>query len=137
MRLLSRASEPASAATPDFVPYTEALTVLDIEEPELRSLLVAGRLRGFRDAAGKPLAVATLPMPPPLWVSGVRCPASYVNFLLANDVALVPVFDAPSDARALAILGELLPGREVLPIPARELVVGLGAVHCLTQQEPA
>jgi agmatine deiminase len=47
------------------------------------------------------------------------------------------VFGAPSDARALAELGGALPGRELVPIPARHLVVGLGAVHCLTQQEPA
>ena len=45
----------------------------------------------------------------------------------------MPVFGVPEDERALAILGELLPGRELAPIPARELVQGLGAVHCLTQ----
>jgi agmatine deiminase len=89
------------------------------------------------DQDGRRLAVATLPMPPALRVAGVRCPASYANFYLANEVALVPVFGVPSDARALAVLRELLPGREVVPIPARELVIGLGAVHCLTQQEPA
>ena len=76
-------------------------------------------------------------MPPPRSAGGERLPASYVNFYLANGVALVPVFDAPTDARALAVLGELLPGREIVPVPARALVVGLGAVHCLTQQEPA
>jgi agmatine deiminase len=95
------------------------------------------RLRKMRDQDGKPLTVATLPMPPPLRIAGLRCPASYANFYLANGVALVPVFQAPSDARALAILRDLLPGRDVVPIPARDLVVGLGAVHCLTQQEPA
>ena len=76
-------------------------------------------------------------MPPPLHWRGERCPASYVNFYLANGVALVPVFGAAEDARALAVLREALPGRELAPIPARHLVVGLGAVHCLTQQEPA
>jgi len=94
------------------------------------------RLRGARDAAGKPLEVAELPMPPPLHWQGERCPASYVNFYLANGVALVPVFGAAEDARALAVLREVLPQRELAPIPARHLVVGLGAVHCLTQQEP-
>jgi agmatine deiminase len=94
------------------------------------------RLRGMRDQDGKPLAVATLPMPPPVLVDGQRCPASYANFLLANGAALVPVFDAPQDARALAVLREVLPGREVIGIPSRELVFGLGAIHCLTQQVP-
>jgi agmatine deiminase len=95
------------------------------------------RLRSMRDAAGKPLAVATLPMPPPLHVAGQRCPASYANFYLGNDVALVPTFGAPSDARALAVLRELLPGREVVGVRCDELVYGLGAIHCLSQQEPA
>ena len=95
------------------------------------------RLRSMRDADGKPLAVATLPMPPPRVVDGQRCPASYANFYLANGVALVPVFGAPSDARALDVLRECLPGRQLVGIPAGDLVFGLGAVHCLTQQEPA
>jgi agmatine deiminase len=76
-------------------------------------------------------------MPPPLLVDGQRCPASYANFYLANGVALVPTFDAPADDRALAILRELLPGRQVVGIPCSDLVFGLGAVHCMTQQEPA
>ena len=63
-------------------------------------------------------------------------PASYANFYLANGVALVPVFGAPSDARALAVLRELLPGRQVTGIPSADLVFGLGAMHCMTQQEP-
>ncbi len=95
------------------------------------------RLRGMCNAAGKMLEVIPLPMPPRIVVRGERCPASYANFYLANGVALVPTFDAPSDERALAILAECLPGREIIPVPSRDLIVGLGAVHCLTQQEPA
>jgi agmatine deiminase len=69
-------------------------------------------------------------------VGGLRCPASYANFYLANGVALVPTFDAPTDAQALAVLGELLPEREVVGVPSATLVQGLGSVHCLSQQEP-
>ena len=94
------------------------------------------RLRAARDAAGRALAVVELPMPPPVVWRGERCPASYLNFYLANGAALVPVFGVREDARALAALRELWPGRDVVPVPARHLVVGLGAVHCLTQQEP-
>ena len=90
-----------------------------------------------RCADGKPLAVVPLPMPPPLEIDGQRCPASYANFYLANGCALVPVFGAGEDARALAILRELLPGRDVVGIPCADLVQGLGALHCLSQQEPA
>jgi agmatine deiminase len=127
----------------DLCRFVDPTTVVAAEEGDPRDPNHAPlaenlrRLRGFCDQDGKPLAVATLPMPPPLRIAGLRCPASYANFYLANGVALVPVFEVPSDARALAVLRELLPGRDVVPIPARELVVGLGAVHCLTQQEPA
>jgi len=94
------------------------------------------RLRAARDACERAFDVVELPMPPPVVWRGERCPASYANFYLANGAALVPVFGAPQDARALAVLRELWPDRDVVPVPARHLVVGLGAVHCLTQQEP-
>jgi agmatine deiminase len=95
------------------------------------------RLRGLRDADGKPVEVVALPMPPPLRAAGERLPASYANFYLANGVALVPTFEAASDERALAVLREVLAGREVVGVPCRDLVVGLGALHCVTQQQPA
>ncbi len=95
------------------------------------------RLRSLRDPEGKPFRLTPLPMPPPRLANGQRCPASYANFYLANGVALVPTFGAASDARALAVLRECLPDREVVGVPCRELVVGLGSIHCLTQQEPA
>jgi len=95
------------------------------------------RLRAMRDAEGKPLSVATLPMPPPLSVGGLRCPASYANFVFANGCVLVPTFGAAEDERALAVLRELLPGRDVVGVPSADLVQGLGALHSLSQQEPA
>ena len=94
------------------------------------------RLRAARDADGKPLAISTLPSPPPLELAGIRCPASYANFLLVNGAVLVPTFAAPQDQRALAVVGELLPERDVVAVPARGLVLGLGALHCLSQQQP-
>ncbi len=95
------------------------------------------RLRSFRDEAGKPLDVIDLPMPPDLYIDGQRCPASYANFYIANRSVLVPVFGAKSDARALAILREAFAKHEVIGIPCADLVFGLGAIHCVTQQEPA
>lgn len=95
------------------------------------------RLAGARDARGRALEVVMLPMPRPLVFEGRRLPASYANFYLANDVVLVPTFNDPADRRALGILGELFPAREVIGIHAVDLVWGLGTLHCMTQQEPA
>jgi agmatine deiminase len=95
------------------------------------------RLRGMTNLDGRPLDIHTLPMPAPLSFAGQRLPASYANFYIANDRVLVPTFNDPNDRRALNILAELFPQRTVIGIHAIDLILGLGAVHCLTQQEPA
>jgi agmatine deiminase len=95
------------------------------------------RLRAARLPDGRPLRVVELPMPVPLYRRGERLPASYANFYIGNRVVLVPVFDCPSDRVAVEILAACFPGRRALPIDSRALVVGLGALHCLTQQVPA
>jgi agmatine deiminase len=95
------------------------------------------RLQGARDQDGHPLAVVTLPCPAPVDYKGLRLPASYANFYIANEVVLVPVFDDPNDPKALGILQELFPERRVLSLPCRAVVAGLGAIHCVTQQEPS
>lgn len=95
------------------------------------------RLRSMSRPDGGRFEIASLPMPCVRDLAGSRYPASYANFYLANDVALVPTFGLPSDELAMAILGEVLSGREIIGIPSRDLVVGLGSLHCLTQQEPA
>jgi agmatine deiminase len=64
-------------------------------------------------------------------------PASYANFYIGNRVVLLPVFGDPNDALAVQTLEPLFPGRRVVPINCRELIWGLGAFHCLTQQQPA
>ncbi len=94
------------------------------------------RLVDARDAQGRSFEVVELPMPPSRSWQGFRCPASYANFYIANGVVLVPVFQVAEDERALAILKELFQGRDVVGVPCAELVVGLGAVHCLTLQLP-
>jgi agmatine deiminase len=110
----------------------------DATDPNHAPLAELGRrLRAARDAAGRKLEVIDLPMPAPVRADGERLPASYANFYLCNGAALVPVFGAPQDAPALEVLRACLAGREIVAIPSRHLVRGLGAVHCLTQQQPA
>jgi len=81
--------------------------------------------------------VVKLPMPRPLFFDGIRVPASYANFYIANGLVLVPTFNDPADRVALATLAKVFPGRQVTGISCVELIWGFGALHCMTQQEPA
>ena len=95
------------------------------------------RLLGMHLEKGASIEVIDLPMPAPLYFDGVRLPASYANFYIANAAVLVPTFNDPKDRIALGMLAELFPDRPVVGIHAVDLVWGLGTLHCLTQQEPA
>ena len=76
------------------------------------------------------------PCPSPVVFDGQRLPASYANFYIANDLVLVPTFNDPADRVALNTLAELFPDRQVVGIHCVDLVLGLGTLHCLTQQQP-
>jgi len=78
-----------------------------------------------------------LPMPKKVVREGLRLPASYANFYIANSCVLLPTFTDPNDETALSILRKLFPDRRVIGIDCRELIWGLGTFHCLTQQQPA
>jgi len=95
------------------------------------------RLQAARDQNGNKLSIVPLPCPGPVYYEGARLPASYANFYIANGVVLVPLFDDPCDVKALGILQELFPDRKVVGLPCTAVVAGLGAIHCVTQQEPA
>jgi agmatine deiminase len=95
------------------------------------------RLRAAADQDGKPLAIIELPMPAPVVFEGRRLPASYGNFYIASGVVLVPVFNDPNDRFALDILADLFPDRDVVGIYSGDLIWGFGAMHCMTQQQPA
>lgn len=94
------------------------------------------RLKSATNAQGEKLRVIPLPMPGPISYKGERLPASYANFYIANNVALVPIFRHAHDERALDILQKLFSNREVIGIPCNDLVVGHGTIHCVTQQQP-
>jgi agmatine deiminase len=83
------------------------------------------------------LDILTLPMPKKIVREGLRLPASYANFYIANSRVLVPTFADPNDEIALSVLRQCFPDRDVIGIDCRELIWGLGTFHCLTQQQPA
>jgi agmatine deiminase len=95
------------------------------------------RLQAARDAAGRPFRIVSLPMPGPVLADGEPLPASYANFYIANGLVLLPVYGHANDRRAVEILQPLFPDRQVVPINCEPLVWGMGAIHCVTQQQPA
>lgn len=96
------------------------------------------RLDTLTDLNGGRFDVIELPMPPRIEFDGQRLPASYANFYIANAVVLVPIYDHKErDERAIGVLRECFPDRRVVGIRAVDMVLGLGAFHCVTQQQPA
>ena len=106
----------------------------DVNYEPLRENLV--RLRSMVDQNHQPLRVVELPMPGPVMYQGRRLPASYANFYIANGLVLVPVYRHPNDQKACTVLQSLFPGRKVIPVDCTDLIWGLGAIHCVTQQQP-
>jgi agmatine deiminase len=94
------------------------------------------RLRQMKIGKDK-IEIVTLPMPKKIMREGLRLPASYANFYIANTCVLAPTFGDPADEVALSTLRECFPDRRVIGIDCRELIWGLGTFHCLTQQQPA
>ena len=96
------------------------------------------RIAEARDQDGRPFRIVDLPMPKPVEYDGQRLPATYLNFYFVNGALLVPTFGQRArDRQALAILQDHLPRRKVIGVDCRALIWGLGAIHCLTQQQPA
>jgi len=123
-----------------FVSEHKVITALepDPADPNHRPLQENRELlETFRLADGRSLEVVELPMPEPvIGGAGERLPASYANFLIANDLVLVPVFGSDHDGDALDVIRGCFPDREVVGIDCRDVVVGLGTLHCLSQQVP-
>jgi agmatine deiminase len=95
------------------------------------------RLKAARTRDGRQFTLIELPLPRPVVFRGQRLPASYANFYVANGLVLVPTFHDPKDRVALNILAEVFPEREIIGIHSVDLIWGLGALHCMTQQQPA
>lgn len=94
------------------------------------------RLKTFTDLNNNPLNIIELPMPDPLFYKNDRLPASYANFYITNNSVLVPTFNCKKDIIALETLKKLFPHKEIIGIDCTSIIIGLGSIHCLTQQIP-
>jgi agmatine deiminase len=123
-----------------FVARDVVVTTVEPDETDANHAPLAEnlrRLKAARTEQGRQLTVIELPLPRPVVFHGQRLPASYANFYIANGLLLVPTFHDPNDRLALNLLAEAFPDREVIGIHCIDLIWGLGALHCMTQQQPA
>ncbi|MCS6904195.1 MAG: agmatine deiminase family protein [Bacteroidia bacterium] len=95
-------------------------------------------LKSFTNTENKPFELIPIPMPQALYYNGARLPATYLNFYITNSAVLVPTFgDSTTEEIALSKIQSVFPDRKIIGIDCRALIVGLGAIHCVTQQQPA
>ncbi|MBT6230925.1 MAG: agmatine deiminase family protein, partial [Candidatus Scalindua sp.] len=122
-----------------FVDKRTIVLAIETNSSDTNALVLAGnkdRLKQVKLENGSKPTVVTLPMPKPIYFKKWRLPASYANFYIANETVLVPIFNDPADRKALGILEDLFPSREVIGIQSLDLLIGLGGLHCITLQEP-
>jgi agmatine deiminase len=123
-----------------FVAADTVLTAVESSRADANYEPLQENLRRLRSATGldgRKLQIVELPLPRPVLFRGHRLPASYANFYIANNLVLVPTFNDPNDRVALNILAGIFPAREIAGIHCRDFIWGLGAIHCMTQQQPA
>ncbi|MBZ0071253.1 MAG: agmatine deiminase family protein [Gammaproteobacteria bacterium] len=125
----------ARFCTPDTIAYQGCSDPQDPHYPSLQAM--AGELHGFRRRDGRPYRLIELPWPAAKRnAAGQRLPATYANFLIINGAVLLPVYDDPADAAAIAALAPVFPDREIVPIDCSALILQYGSLHCVTMQLP-
>jgi agmatine deiminase len=122
------------------------------KEQEMRSLAALKVLESATDARGRPIKVTFIPHPPPMYytkeesmspVKGsfhrktdTRMASTYINMIFCNEMIVVPTFNQPTDAIALKIMADLFPKKKVVGVYSRDLNLGGGNIHCMSQQQP-
>ena len=122
-----------------FVSERTVVTVIEEDRDDENYEPLQENLARFREMkiGQRKIEIVILPMPKKIVREGLRLPASYSNFYIANRCVLVPTFADPNDEVVLSTLQKLFPDRRIIGIDSRELIWGLGTFHCLTQQQPA
>jgi agmatine deiminase len=122
-----------------FINEDTIVTIVETDPKDNNYLPLQDNLKRLQNAKlenGKSPVIVALPMPKRLDFEDLRLPASYANFLILNKCVLVPTFNDPNDRKALNILAECFPDREIIGISAIDLIWGFGTLHCLSQQIP-
>ena len=123
-----------------FINEDTIVTIIETNTEDNNYITLQDNLKRLQNAKlenGKSPIIVALPMPKRLDFEDLRLPASYANFLILNKCVLVPTFNDPNDRKALNILAECFPDREIIGISAIDLIWGFGTLHCLSQQIPS
>lgn len=119
----------------DTILYVKCGDTADEHYAELKAM--EEELQALRTDSGAPFRLLPLPMPAACMADGERLPATYANFLIMNTAVLVPTYNQPeTDAEALRQVADAFPGRDVLGVDCRALIVQHGSLHCCTMQFP-
>jgi agmatine deiminase len=125
----------ARFCTPDTICYVQCTDSSDEHFGALKKM--EDELKSFRKADGKPYNLVPLPMSDAIYdEEGNRLPATYANFLFINGAILLPIYQVPQDAEAIAIFENLFPNHQIYPIDCRPLIYQHGSLHCVTMQYP-
>ncbi|WP_308318758.1 agmatine deiminase family protein [Marinobacter sp. F4206] len=126
----------ARFCAPDHICYVACSDVADEHYSALAAM--EEELQEFHQRDGSPYRLTALPWPDPIHdEDGNRLPATYANFLIINGAVLVPTYGVRQDDEAIAILEDVFPDREIIPINCRALILQHGSLHCVTMQIPA
>ncbi len=126
----------ARFCAPDHICYVACPDVADEHYSAFAAM--EEELQEFRQADGSPYKLTPLPWPDAIYdQDGERLPATYANFLIINNAVLLPVYDVPQDEDTIAVMKELFPDREIVPIDCQPLIRQHGSLHCVTMQIPA
>lgn len=124
----------ARFCTPDVIAYVQCTDATDEHYAELKKM--EDELKQFRTLDGKPYLLLPLPMADAVYHDDERLPATYANFLIMNDVVLVPFYDSPKDEIARLQLQKAFPDREIVGVNCLPLIKQHGSLHCVTMQYP-
>lgn len=125
----------ARFCAPDHICYVACSDVADEHYSALAAM--EEELQEFRQPDGSPYQLTALPWPDPILDDdGERLPATYANFLIINGAVLLPTYGVRQDQEAIAIMADLFPDREIIPIDCRPLILQHGSLHCVTMQIP-
>lgn len=120
----------------------DGILIAEAEAPEDPNFAVLqdnlDRLRSFQTTLGQPFASMQIPLPKPMQLDGEPLAASYMNYLVLNGAVLVPTYNQPEhDAQAIEIIGDCFTGREVIGFDCCDIIREGGAIHCMSQHQPA